>query len=110
MWNEIQNALNLLDILIEENKHIGLKMSAAETKYYTVKDLRVRELMDEGKSATAIELIIKGEPKVNDALQEYRDSEVEYKNSLEAINACKLRIRVYEAQYEREWEQAKRGL
>lgn len=110
MWNEIQNALNVLDITIEESLHYGLKMSAAETKYYTVKDLRVRELMNEGKSATAIELIIKGEPKVNDALKEYRDSEVEYKNSIEAINACKLRIRVYEAQYEREWEQAKRGL
>lgn len=110
MWNEIQNALNVLDVTIEESLHYGLKMSAAETKYYTVKDLRVRELMDEGKSATAIELIIKGEPKVNDALKEYRDSEVEYKNSIEAINACKLRIRVYEAQYEREWEQAKRGL
>lgn len=110
MWNEIQNALNVLDVTIEESLHYGLKMSAAETKYYTVKDLRVRELMDEGKSATAIELIIKGEPKVNDALKEYRDSEVEYKNSIEAINACKLRIRVLEAQYEREWEQAKRGL
>lgn len=110
MWNEIQNALNVLDITIEESLHYGLKMSAAETKYYTVKDLRVRELMDEGKSATAIELIIKGEPKVNDALQEFQDAKVEYDNSREAINACKLRIRVYEAQYEREWEQAKRGL
>ena len=110
MWNEIQNALNVLDITVEESLHHGLKASAAEAKYYTVKDLAVRRLMDEGRSATAIEMIVKGEPDVNKALNDYRDAEVEYKNSLEAINAVKLRIRVYEAQYEREWEQARRGL
>lgn len=110
MWNEIQNTLNLLDLTIEESLHHGLRMSAAQTKYYTVKALRVRELMQEGKSATAIELIIKGEAKVNDALQEFQDAKVEYDNSREAINALKLRIRVLESQLEREWEQAKRGI
>ena len=110
MWNELQKTLNLLDLTIEESLHYGLKMSAAQAKYYSVKDLRVRELMDDGKSATAIELIIKGEKDVNDALQEYFDSKVEYDNSREAINALKLRVRVQEAQIEREWEQARRGL
>lgn len=110
MWNEIQDALNLLDLTIEESLHYGLKMSAAQAKYYTVKALRVRELMQGGKSAAAIEMIIKGEPDVNDALQLFQDSKVEYDNSREAINALKLRIRVLESQLEREWEQAKRGI
>ena len=109
MWNEIQRALRLLDLTIEENKQLGLKLSATQTKYYTMKDLRVRELMDGGMSATAVQLIIKGEPDVNDALNAYLDAQVEYDNSREAINACKLRIRVLESQLEREWEQAKRG-
>ena len=110
MWNELQNTLELLDLTIQESLHYGLKMSAAQAKYYSLKDARVRELMNEGKSATAVELIIKGEPKVNDALQEFLDSKVEYDNSREAINALKLRIRVLESAIEREWEQAKRGL
>ena len=36
----------------------------------------------------------------------HRNAEVEYKNACEAINVYKLRMRIIEAQIEREWTQA----
>ena len=50
LWQEIQDTKRLLDIALKEAKARGIAKNAAEAKYYTVKDLRVRELMDEGKS------------------------------------------------------------
>ena len=106
MWAEIQETLSNLDLALSEAKARGLEYSRAEAAYYSAKDRRVRELMDEGLSATAISLVIKGEESVNDKLQYYLDMEVLYKNALEAVNVYKLRLRVLESQYEREWRRA----
>lgn len=106
MWAEIQETLSNLDLALAQAKTRGLEYSKAEAAYYTAKDRRVRELMDEGYSATAIGMIVKGEESVNDKLQRYRDMEVLYKNALEAVNVYKLRLRVLESQYEREWSRA----
>ena len=106
MWAEIQETLSNLDLALAQAKTRGLEYSKAEAAYYSAKDRRVRELMDEGLSATAISLVIKGEESVNDKLQHYRDMEVLYKNALEAVNVYKLRLRVLESQYEREWSRA----
>ena len=106
LYQELRELERLLDLALKEAVARGRAMTAAEAKYYTVKDLRVRELMEENKAATVINMIIKGEPGVNDALHEYRKSEVEYKNACEAINVYKLRMRIIEAQIEREWTQA----
>lgn len=106
MWAEIQETLSNLDLALSEVKARGLEYSRAEAAYYSAKDRRVRELMDEGLSATAISLVIKGEESVNDKLQHFRNMEVLYKNALEAVNVYKLRLRVLESQYEREWSRA----
>jgi hypothetical protein len=108
MWAEIQETLSNLDLALSEAKARGLEYSRAEAAYYSAKDRRVRELMDEGLSATAISLVIKGEESVNDKLQHFRNMEVLYKNALEAVNTYKLRLRVLENQFEREWGQTKR--
>ena len=106
MWAEIQDTLSNLDLALSEAKAHGLEYSRAEAAYYSAKDRRVRELMEDGLSATAIQMIVKGEESVNDKLQHYRDMEVLYKNALEAVNVYKLRLRVLESQYEREWSRA----
>ena len=106
MWAEIQETLSNLDLALSEAKARGLEYSRAEAAYYSAKDRRVRELMEDGLSATAIQMIVKGEESVNDKLQHYRDMEVLYKNALEAVNVYKLRLRVLESQYEREWSRA----
>lgn len=108
LFQEMRDIDKLLDLALKEAVARGRAMTAAEAKYYTVKDLRVRELMDEGFTATAINLIIKGEPAVNEAMHKYHDYEVEYKNACEAINVYKLRMRILESKIERDWVQAGR--
>ena len=82
-------------------------MNAAEAKYDTVKDLRVRELMDLGMSATTISNLIKGEPKVCEARQEFNDYKVRYANSCEAINVLKKTLDTYRDEIQRGWSQAR---
>lgn len=106
MWADIQETLSNLDLALTQAKIRGLEYSKAEAAYYTAKDRRVRELMEDGLSATAIQMIVKGEESVNDKLQHFRNMEVLYKNALEAVNVYKLRLRVLESQYEREWSRA----
>ena len=108
LWQDIKKTKELLDVALKEAKARGIAMNAAEAKYYTVKDLRVRELMDESKSGTVIAMIIKGEPDVNTAMNEYHDLQVEYKNACEAINVYKKWLDFLREQYQREWSQSGR--
>lgn len=108
MWNEIQDTLQLLDLTINEAKDHGYAMNLAEAHYYSVKDQELTELVAQGTSATLAKEIVKGRPRVNGALLDFRNKQIDYDNAREGINAYKLRIRVLEAQLEREWAQAKR--
>ena len=107
-YQEMRDLDKLLDLALKEAVARGRAMTAAEAKYYTVKDIRVRQLMEDGLSATAINMSIKGEPEVNEAMHQYHDFEVEYKNACEAINVYKLRMRILESEIERDWVQAGR--
>lgn len=106
LWQEIQRTKELLELALEEAKARGVAMNAAEAKYYSVKDLRVRELMDENKSGTVIAMIIKGEPEVNQAMNEFHDMQVKYKNACEAIQVYKRSFDFLREQYQREWSQS----
>lgn len=108
LYQEIIDTRKMLDIALKEAKARGVAMNAAEAKYYTVKDMRVRELIDENKSATVISMIIKGEPEVNAAMNEFHDLQVEYKNACEAINVYKKWLDYLREQYQREWSQSGR--
>lgn len=103
---DINDAKKLLDILRAEERSQGLAMNAAEAKYYTVSALRVLELREEGYPAAIIDKIIKGDPKVNAALNQYRDLQVEYKAANEAIQCQKRHYDFLCEQYKREWTKA----
>ena len=106
IWQEIQEARALLDTTREEARVYGLAMNAAECRYNTAKDLRVRELLDEGMSITMIKEIIKGEPEVSMALNEFQNFQIEYKNACEAVQILKRDYDFLREQYQREWGQA----
>ena len=106
IWQEIQDTRALLDTTREEARVYGLAMNAAECKYNTAKALRVLELLEEGKSATVINMIIKGDPKVSLALNEFQNFQVEYKNACEAVQILKRDYDFLREQYQREWGQA----
>ena len=108
LWSEICETKRLLSLALAESKSRGWKSNEAEANYYTVKDYRVRELLDEGFSGTVIQMIIKGEPEVNAAMRDFHDKQVEYKNAVEAVNVYKKWLDTLREQYQREWGQAGR--
>lgn len=74
--------------------------------------VRIEECMrmlEAGYANTYIQTVIKGQPKVAAAMGEYHAAEVEYKNANEAIQAYKLKLRVMEAELEREYGQSARA-
>ena len=66
------------------------------------------KLLEENKSGTVIQMLIKGESEVNAAMNEFHDAQVEYKNACEAINVYKKWLDTLREQYQREWSQAGR--
>lgn len=103
MIEEIQEAQQDLKLALAKARERGQKMVLAEAKYYETKDRRTRELMDEGYSASAISMMIKGEREVNEAMSEFHDMQVLYKNACEAIQVYKRLHDFLRDQYQREW-------
>lgn len=81
----------------------GVALAKAEAEYQTAKHKRVFELKDEKVAATLIQLTIKGDPAVSQAMFLRDCAEVEYKSALEALNVYKLDARILEAQIDREF-------
>ena len=106
VWEEIRETKRLLDLALKQARLRGIAMNAAEAHYYTTKDYRVRMMMDEGMSATAIQMIVKGEKDVSEAMNKYHDLQVEYKNACEAVNVYKKWFDFLREQYQREWSQS----
>lgn len=109
IWEQIKDAKHMLDLALREAKLRGIAMNAAEARYYSTKDYRVRALMEEGLSASAIQMIVKGEKDVSEAMNKYHDLQVEYKNACEAVQVYKRWFDFLREQYQREWDQAGRG-
>ena len=105
----ITECMRLLNLAVEESKKRGKAMVEAEAAYYSAKAHEAFKLLEDGYAVTFIQSVIKGRPGVSDAMSDYHAAEVEYKNAVEAVNVYKLKLRVLEADYEREWEQIRRS-
>ena len=110
MWVRIEECMRLIDLAISEAKSRGSAMVEKEAAYYTAKAQESFSLLEAGYANTYIQTVIKGRPRVSEAMSAYHAAEVEYKNANEAIQAYKLKLRVMEAELEREWEQEKRSM
>lgn len=87
-------------------KERGIALARAEAEYQTAKHKKVLELKAEGRSATEIQMLVKGDDEVSLKLFERDCAQVEYDSAREAINAYKLSARLVEAQIQREWNMA----
>lgn len=106
LWVRIEECMRLTDTALAEAKRRGRVMVEAETAYYTAKAQASYQMLEAGYVNTYIQQTIKGQPIVSEAMSEYHAAEVEYKNACEAVQVYKLKMRVLEAQYEREWARA----
>ncbi len=108
LWVRIEECMRLLDVALREAKARGTAMVEAEFAYYSAKSSESFRLLEAGYANTFIQTVIKGRPKVAEAMSAYHEAEVLYKNANEAINAMKAKLRVLENEQEREWQQSKR--
>jgi hypothetical protein len=108
LWVRIKECMRMCDVATIEAKKRGAEMVEAEAAYYTAKAEESFRLLNEGYANTLIQSVIKGIARVSEAMKRYHAAEVSYKNAVEAIQVWKLKLRVLEAEYEREWNQTNR--
>lgn len=106
LWEQITYCLQMLDTALLECKSRGAAMVKAEADYYTAKANESFELLEAGYANTYIQTVIKGRPKVSEAMTAYHAAQVEYENAREARLVWKKKLDTLREQYSREWGQA----
>lgn len=106
IWNDIEKCLADLDEVNAVALKFGRDMVLAEAKYYSVKAEEAFSLKKDGYAVTFIEMVIKGVPKVSNALTEYHMSQIEYENARDCVNVLKKKLTALCDQYQREWSQS----
>lgn len=98
--------VRLLDLALYESKRRGNVMAEKKRAYYTAKAQAAFALRAEGNPVTFISDVLKG--CVADEQFEYDKATVEYENAKDGVQVYKLKLRVIEAEIEREWNAQKR--
>lgn len=107
MWEEIIKYNDLLGKAVIEMTQRSKDRAEKEFKYKTALSKRLVELRAEGQAVTHLADIARGEPEIAQLRLERDIAEGLYDSSKEAINMYKIRIRVLENQYAREWGMTK---
>lgn len=99
--NEVNSLTAELFAGVKAHEQYGRQLAEAEQAYQIARMTEILRLRDGGTPATLTESIAKG--KTAKERFERDVAEVMLKTAQERINAIKLKIRVVEAQIEREW-------
>jgi len=100
---ERDKQVELLQKSLEKLKITGKAYAEAERDYKVLLRQEVLKLRDEGVAIGVITLICYGIPSVAEARFKRDCADAVYQANQEAINTYKLKIRLIEAQMEREW-------
>ena len=103
MWEEIVKYNNLLETAVSEMKTRSKRLAETEYYYRMALSKRLTELRAEGQAVTHLADIARGEPEIAKLRYDRDIAKGLYDSSQEAINMYKIRIRVLENQYSREW-------
>lgn len=101
---ERDKQVELLQKSLEKLKITGKAYAEAERDYKVLLRQEVLKLRDEGVAIGVITLICYGIPSVAEARFKRDCADAVYQANQEAINTYKLKIRLIEAQMEREWK------
>lgn len=107
MWQEIEKYINLLETAVTEMKKRSKDLAQKEYLYRMALSKRLTELRADGQPVTHLADIARGEPNIAKLRLDRDIAKGLYDSSQEAINVYKLKIRILENQYAREWGQAK---
>ena len=100
---ELNEAVNMLDVMIETMKKRGQDYALARRNYEIAKAKKMLELKESGIAMTMTQSLALGEPHVAELRFDKDAAETLYKTVQEAIQTQKLKIRIMEAQIQREW-------
>lgn len=103
MYNDIMEEQAKLDVALSLLKKRGQAYAEAERDYSIALRTEIMLLRENGQPVTIISQLAKGEPNVAKLRTQRTIAETLYKSALEAINVLKLKIRIMEAQYDREY-------
>lgn len=103
IWSEIQKRFDHLDFALKEIGARGTKFAEAESEYRQALATKMLELRADGTPVTITPDIARGTREIALLKMERDCAESLYKAALESINVNKLRIKILEAQMQREW-------
>lgn len=106
---ELQNQVALLQKSLESLKITGREYATAQRDYKVIIRQEVLKLRAQGEAIGVIQLICYGIPTVAESRFKRDVAEAVYKANQEAINTYKLKIKLLEAQIQREWGNDSRG-
>lgn len=106
LLSDLQRDRDLMRKAVAECTDRGRKLAKAEAEYQAIKNVRVLEMKAEMLPATLIQILIKGDPAVNEKLLQRDVAQVEYDSARDAVNVYKLDARLIEQQIQREWNQS----
>lgn len=104
---EIIRLTRELDISVKQLRKSGTERAEAERKYKIRLKQEALKLREEGMPVTLIDKVVYGVQEVADLRFDRDVKETVYQANQEAINSTKLKLRIVDGQYQREWGQAK---
>ena len=107
MYNEIMREVSVMEQALKELGKRGRKLAEAERAYKIAMRVEILKLRDEGKPATLVLQLCYGTPSIAKLRYERDLAETMYKSALEAVNVYKLKIRIMENQYDKEYGNTK---
>lgn len=103
MYHEIMEEQAKVEVALKQLNIRGKAYAIAERDYNIAIAVEILRLRTEGQPVTIVEKLARGLPKVANLRMERTIAETMYKSAMEAINVLKLKIKIMEAQYDREY-------
>ena len=103
MYNDIMNEVAIMEQALRELGKRGRAYALAEHDYKIALATEMLKLRDAGEKVTIMRDLCYGTPSIAKLRLDRDIAETMYKSALEAINVKKLKIRIMENQYAREY-------
>lgn len=103
LLTELQKIRHDLKQSMRDLRQNGEALAEKEHDYQVIKAQTILLMKDQGCTITEINMSIKGQPRVSEAMFERDKAKVMYDANMEHINVTKLELRIIENQISREW-------
>jgi hypothetical protein len=107
LWEEIQDNLLKVEQTLSQLKRYGKELAKAESDYKIALRIEIMKLREEKKAATLVLNLCYGTPHIAKLRLDRDIADTLHRACLEGINIYKLKLRILESQYAREWGSTK---